>query len=91
MVKVALTIPAGVLRPVERLRIRLGKSRGAVVTEALGAWLKTHSVDDRDARYKRAYLREPERAEDQAAVAFCSVSVWDSGSTGESFRLRKRS
>ena len=75
--KVAVSIPRSLLVPVERVRARLGKSRSAVVTEALDEWLKSHSVDDSDRRYAQAYLRDPERVEEESAVALGAIAAWE--------------
>jgi hypothetical protein len=75
--KVAVSLPRRTLALVERARRRSGKSRSAVVTEALNFWLKAASEDDVDRKYVEAYLREPEQVEDTAAIATGAASTWE--------------
>ena len=67
--KVAVSIPADTLEALEHKRARLGKTRSAAVTEAIEQWLHAGEVAAEDRRYVEGYLRQPERAEDVAAVA----------------------
>lgn len=75
--KVAVSVPRRTLALVERARRRTGKSRSAVVTEALEAWLKAGSVNDADRKYAEAYLREPERIEERTSIAVGAVATWE--------------
>jgi len=75
--KVAISLSADTLAAVEAFRKRTGKSRSAVFNEAVKALLAQHQVDDRDRRYVEAYLRQPARQDDVAAVASAVVATWE--------------
>jgi hypothetical protein len=44
--KVTVSVPAGTLATLERVQRRLGKTRSALVSEALAEWLRTQDVPD---------------------------------------------
>jgi metal-responsive CopG/Arc/MetJ family transcriptional regulator len=75
--KVAVSLPRRTLALVERARRRSGQSRSAVVAEALEAWLQAVSVGEADRKYAEAYLRDPERVDERAAIAAGAVSTWE--------------
>ena len=75
--KVAVSIPAATFQALERERKRLHFSRSKLVTQAIDAWLRGRELDEADRRYVEAYLREPERTEEVAAVAAAAVSGWE--------------
>jgi metal-responsive CopG/Arc/MetJ family transcriptional regulator len=75
--KVAVTVPTDIYAAIERIRQRLGKSRSAVVAEALETW--THSADasEADRRYIEGYLRTPENVDEIRAVAAQATAHWE--------------
>jgi metal-responsive CopG/Arc/MetJ family transcriptional regulator len=75
--KVAVSIPRRTLALVERARRRSGKSRSAVVAEALEAWLQMGATAEADRKYAEAYLREPELVDERSAIAAAAVSTWE--------------
>lgn len=78
--KIAVSMPAETLRNLERARLRLGRSRSALVAEAVDAWLASSVVSAEDRRYAEGYLKHPERADElaeSAAIAAAAVATWD--------------
>ena len=75
--KVTVSVPADTLAAVERMRRRLGKTRSALVSEALVGWLRSQDVPDAGRRYAEAYLRKPERAAESETTAAAAVAEWD--------------
>src|SRR5271167_2307900 len=67
--KVAVSLPVDTFKSLERVRVRMRKTRSGAVTEAIERWLQSEEVGDDERRYLEGYLRNPERAEDSAAVA----------------------
>jgi hypothetical protein len=83
--KIAVTVPTETYAVLERLRLRLGKSRSAVVTFALQEWIRSADVSDADRRYIEGYLRMPETADEVRAIAAQAahaVSHWDTWAPG---------
>ena len=76
--KVAISLPTTTLKSLERARIRLRKTRSAVVTEAIEQWLAAEQVTDEDKRYVEGYLRHPERSDETAGIAGAVVQGWES-------------
>jgi len=79
--KVAVSIPSGLYRAVERARKSRGQSRSAVIQDALRHWLdsQTHAVLVRE--YEAGYRRKPEgrreiKAAEAAAVRLLSTDKW---------------
>lgn len=75
--KIAISLPAETLAAVEAFCKRTGQSRSAVFNEAVEALLAQHQVDDRDRRYVQAYLRQPARQDETAALATAVVATWE--------------
>ncbi len=75
--KVAVSLPVDTLKSLERVRVRLRKTRSGAVTEAIERWLQSEEVGDDERRYLEGYLRNPERAEDSAALAGAVVVTWE--------------
>ena len=79
--KVAISIPGPLYQAVERARKATGKSRSAVVQDALRQWLD-HQVHARlVAEYRAGYRRRPEgrreiEAAEAAAVQLLSTDRW---------------
>lgn len=75
--KVAVSIPIGTLKSLERTRARLHKTRSAAITEAIESWLKGEVVGEDDRRYVEGYLRHPEPSSESAAVAEAVIATWE--------------
>jgi metal-responsive CopG/Arc/MetJ family transcriptional regulator len=74
--KVAVSIPVQTLRSLERVRKKSRRTRSAAVTEAIERWLAAEEIGEADKRYVEGYLRQPERLEEQAAIATAVVRSW---------------
>lgn len=75
--KIAVSVPAPLLERLEAVRRRSGRSRSALVAEALQAWLDQAEPDDDDRRYVEGYLKHPERTEETAGVAAAAIASWE--------------
>ena len=75
--KVAVSIPIETLRSLERVRRKSRRTRSAAVTEAIERWLAAQEVGEADKRYIEGYLRHPERADEQAAIAGAVTTGWE--------------
>ena len=75
--KVTVSVPIDTFSEVERARRKLGKTRSAVVAEALVDWLKSQEMPAADRRYVGAYLRKPDSAGVSEAVAARAAADWD--------------
>ena len=75
--KVAVSLPVDTLKALERVRVRLRKTRSGAVTEAIERWLQSEEVGDDERRYLEGYLRHPERAEESATLAGAVVATWE--------------
>ena len=75
--KVAVSLPVDTLKSLERVRVRLRKTRSGAVTEAIERWLQSEEVGDDERRYLEGYLRHPEHAEESAALAGAVVATWE--------------
>ncbi len=84
--KIAVTVPTETYKAVERARARLGKSRSAMVAEALAEWLRGLEVSETDRRYVESYLRKPETVQDAAVMTAVSTAHWDRWEPGEPSR-----
>jgi metal-responsive CopG/Arc/MetJ family transcriptional regulator len=79
--KIAVSIPDELFRAVERARRKNGKSRSAVMQDALRAWLdhEAHAVLVQE--YEAGYRRKPEgrreiKAATSAAVRLLAAERW---------------
>ena len=69
-VKIAVTVPTELHRAVEAARRRQGRSRSAIVQEALRHWLRNQAHAELVREYEAGYRRKPEgRREIDAAMA----------------------
>jgi len=75
--KIAISLPGDTLNEIERIRRLSGKSRSALIREAVEHWLRTREISPADLRYIQGYLRQPEGAERTAAVAEGAIARWD--------------
>lgn len=79
--KIAISMPADLARAVERIRKRSGKSRSAIVQDALRHWLTEQDRTELVREYEAGYRRSPEtrreiKAAEAAAVRLLSMDEW---------------
>jgi len=79
--KVAVSIPDDLYRAIERIRKIGGKSRSAVMQEALRHWLRDQAQAALVREYEAGYRRRPEsqrevKAAEAAAVRLLSGDDW---------------
>lgn len=79
--KVAVSLPTDLHRAVEAARKRSGKSRSAVIQDALRYWLKSQNEALLIREYEAGYRKKPEgrrevEAAEAAAVRLLSVEEW---------------
>lgn len=74
--KIAVTVPTDIYAAIERLRQRLGKSRSAVVAQALESWSHSADASEAERRYIEGYLRTPENVDEVRAVAAQATAHW---------------
>ncbi|HLY39155.1 MAG TPA: ribbon-helix-helix domain-containing protein [Candidatus Binatia bacterium] len=79
--KVAVSIPADLYRAVERARKRHGKTRSAVMQDALRHWLRHEAEIALVREYEDGYRRRPEtprevKAAKSAAVRLLGSDEW---------------
>ena len=79
--KVAVSIPDDLYRAVERARKRSGKSRSAVMQDALRHWLRRQAEAALVREYEAGYRRTPEsrreiKAAEAAAVRLLPAEDW---------------
>ena len=67
--KVAVSIPGPLYKAVEGARRRAGKTRSAVVQEALRDWLRREAQAELVREYEAGYRASPEDADAEAALA----------------------
>jgi metal-responsive CopG/Arc/MetJ family transcriptional regulator len=75
--KIAISLPTETLDELERVRISSGRSRSALIREALEHWLRARELGPADQRYIEGYLRHPERSERSASIAASATACWD--------------
>jgi metal-responsive CopG/Arc/MetJ family transcriptional regulator len=79
--KVALSIPNGLYEAVERFRKKAGKSRSAVLQDALYYWLQRQKEVELIRKYEEGYRRTPEapseiKAAEASAVRLLGGTEW---------------
>jgi metal-responsive CopG/Arc/MetJ family transcriptional regulator len=79
--KVAVSIPAGLYQAVERVRKASGKSRSAIIQDALRHWLQQQATVALVREYEAGYRAKPEgrreiKAAEAAAVRLFSTEEW---------------
>ncbi len=79
--KVAVSIPDDLFRAVESARKRHGRSRSAVMQDALRQWLKREAEVALVREYEEGYRRKPEsrrevKKAEAAAVRLLSAEEW---------------
>jgi metal-responsive CopG/Arc/MetJ family transcriptional regulator len=68
--KIAISLPDELYRALEGMRRRTGKSRSAVVQEAVRDWLRRQARGGLVREYEEGYRRSPESADEiEAALA----------------------
>jgi len=79
--KVAVSIPSGLYQAIERVRKVSGRSRSAIIQDALRHWLNSQAHATLVREYEAGYRREPEgrreiKAAEAAAVRLFSTEDW---------------
>jgi metal-responsive CopG/Arc/MetJ family transcriptional regulator len=79
--KVAVSIPTPLFKAVERIRKASGRSRSAIVQDALHQWLDRQTQARLVREYEAGYRRTPEgrreiRAAQAAAVRLLATEDW---------------
>ena len=79
--KVAVSIPGALYQAVERIRRASGKTRSAVIQDALRHWLECQAQAALVREYEAGYRRKPEgrreiKAAEAAAVRLLSTEEW---------------
>jgi Arc/MetJ-type ribon-helix-helix transcriptional regulator len=79
--KVAVSIPGPLFLAVERVRKASGKSRSAVIQDALRHWLDSQAQAALVREYEAGYRRKPEgrreiKAAEAAAVPLLATEAW---------------
>ena len=79
--KVAVSIPSGLYQAIERVRKVSGRSRSAIIQDALRHWLNSQAHATLVREYEAGYRREPEgrreiKAAEAAAVRLLSTDDW---------------
>lgn len=72
---VTVTIPRDLYRQVERVRRRKGKTRGAVIHDALSHWLAQQDEAKLVREYKAGYRRRPESRREISAAKAAAVQL----------------
>ena len=75
--KIAISLPAATLEEIEEIRRAAGRSRSAVIREAVEHWLRARETSPQDQRYIQGYLRRPEETKQTAAVAAAAAAQWE--------------
>jgi metal-responsive CopG/Arc/MetJ family transcriptional regulator len=73
--KVAVSIPSGLYQAIERVRKVSGRSRSAIIQDALRHWLNSQAHATLVREYEAGYRREIKAAE-AAAVRLLSTEDW---------------
>ena len=79
--KVAVSIPGSLYQAVERVRKASGKSRSAVIQDALRHWLDSQAQAALIREYEAGYRRKPEgrreiKAAEAAVVRLLATEDW---------------
>lgn len=74
-VKIAVSLPADLYRVIERVRKIVGKSRSAIVQDALALWAARAAREKVITRYQEGYRRHPESAAEITAAEAAAVQL----------------
>lgn len=91
--KVTVSLPRELLRRIDDASAAAGASRSHTVAELVSAALRQLDETQREARYRDAYARQPETAEERdfieatSADFFASANPWDEGDIGAPRRI----
>jgi metal-responsive CopG/Arc/MetJ family transcriptional regulator len=75
--KIALSLPDDLFREVERIRKKRGKTRSALVQEALRLWLRRDTEAALVREWEEGYRRLPESAAEIAAAETTAKLAFD--------------
>ena len=67
-IKIGVSLPAELHKALEDARRKLGKTRSALLQEALKEWLEARRLEQMVRRYQDGYLATPESAEEIRAA-----------------------
>jgi len=67
-IKVGVSLPVELHKALEDARRKLGKTRSALLQEALKEWLEARRLEQMVRRYQDGYLATPESAEEIRAA-----------------------
>jgi metal-responsive CopG/Arc/MetJ family transcriptional regulator len=73
--KIAVSLPDELYRALEGARRRTGKSRSAVVQEAVREWLRRQAHGDLVREYEEGYRRSPESTDDLESALATAVGL----------------
>ena len=76
--KIAVSLPDDLYRALEGMRRRTGKSRSAVVQEAVRDWLRREARGELVREYQEGYRRSPEAADEVEAALATAASLLSS-------------
>ena len=76
-VKIAVTVPAQLYKAVESARKQHGRTRSAVVQEALRHWLRQQAQAALVREYEHGYQRKPEMKREIDAAIVTTIGVFD--------------
>jgi metal-responsive CopG/Arc/MetJ family transcriptional regulator len=73
--KIAISLPDELYRALEGVRRRSGKSRSAVVQEAVRDWLRRQARGELVREYEEGYRRRPESSDEIEAALATAVGL----------------
>lgn len=74
--KVAVSIPEDLSRAVETIRKKSGKSRSAIIQDALRHWLRSQAQAARVREYEAGYHRRPESKREVKAAQAAAIQLF---------------
>ena len=75
--KIAISLPADLLRKLERIREKTGETRSAVIRRTIEFALKKEAMDSEVKRYISGYMKYPETDEEKNIVKSTVVKSLD--------------
>ena len=73
--KIAMSLPGDLLRDVERVRRKVGRTRSAILQDARRHWLARHEEAELIRQYEAGYLKRPETRREIAAARSSAVAL----------------
>ncbi len=75
--KIAISLPAGLVAELERIRKKTGETRSAVIRRSIESALKRDAMDSQVRRYISGYLKYPETDEEKNIVKAAALQTLD--------------